>query len=72
MSDDVVVAGMTEADWPQVEAICAAGISTCNATFETTTPSWSAFDSSRLPDHRFVAVRRDFAGSRSSVADVQP
>ena len=59
MSNDVVVMPMTEQDWPQVERIYAAGIEAGHATFEATTPPWEAFDSSRLADHRFVAVHHD-------------
>jgi L-amino acid N-acyltransferase YncA len=47
---------MTAADWPEVEAIYAAGIQTGNATFETATPTWEEFDAGRLADHRLVAV----------------
>ena len=46
---------MTRTDWPAVEAIYAAGIAAGNATFETTTPSWEAFDASKLVAHRLVA-----------------
>jgi phosphinothricin acetyltransferase len=42
-------------DWPAVEAIYAAGIATGNATFETATPTWEAFDGTRLPSLRLVA-----------------
>jgi L-amino acid N-acyltransferase YncA len=44
-------------DWPDVERIYAAGIETGNATFETTTPSWEAWDSSHLEGHRVVALQ---------------
>lgn len=47
---------MTPEDWPQVEAIYAAGIDAGHATFESVVPTWESFDSSRLPDHRLVAV----------------
>jgi L-amino acid N-acyltransferase YncA len=40
----------------QVLAIYQVGIDEGDATFEATAPSWNAFDASRLPDHRFVAV----------------
>ena len=33
-----------------------AGIDEGNATFETTAPTWAAFDAAKLPEHRFVAV----------------
>ena len=59
MSDDVAVMAMTEQDWPQVETIYAAGIKAGHATFESVVPTWTDFDTSRLDDHRFVAMRHD-------------
>jgi L-amino acid N-acyltransferase YncA len=44
-------------DWPAVERIYAAGIATGDATFETETPTWAAFDATRLADQRLVAER---------------
>jgi len=35
------------------------GIDGGDATFETTAPSWEAFDATRLPEHRLVAVDGD-------------
>jgi L-amino acid N-acyltransferase YncA len=43
--------------WLGVARVYAEGIATRNATFETEVPSWEAWDSSHLPDHRFVALR---------------
>ncbi|MFF0273100.1 GNAT family N-acetyltransferase [Streptomyces sp. NPDC094447] len=43
----------------QVLAIYRAGIDEGDATFETRAPDWAAFDGSRLPGHRFVAVDDD-------------
>lgn len=40
----------------QVLAIYRLGIDTGDATFETTVPTWEAFDAAKLPDHRRVAV----------------
>ncbi len=56
MNPDVVVLAMTPEDWPQVETIYAAGIAAGDATFETNAPSWNEFNSSRLDNHRHVAV----------------
>jgi len=42
--------------WPQVRDIYATGIATGHATFETEPPSWAAFDVSKLPAHRLVAL----------------
>lgn len=39
-----------------VLAIYQAGLDTGHASFETTAPSWAAFDASKLPEHRYVAV----------------
>ena len=50
------IRAMTPADWPAVEAIYAEGITTGDATFETETPTWAEFDTSRLSEHRLVAV----------------
>jgi phosphinothricin acetyltransferase len=47
---------MTAEDWPAIEAIYAEGIATGNATFETETPTWQAFDRGHLPRPRLVAV----------------
>jgi phosphinothricin acetyltransferase len=47
---------MTPDDWPAVRSVYADGITTGHATFEVEPPSWDAFDASRLPDHRHVAV----------------
>ncbi|SED16471.1 phosphinothricin acetyltransferase [Streptomyces sp. 2131.1] len=45
----------------QVLAIYRAGIDEGNATFETEAPSWAAFDTAKLPGHRFAAL--DGAGT---------
>lgn len=47
---------MTAEDWPDVEAIFAAGIAGGEATFEKETPSWAQFDAGRIRDARLVAV----------------
>ena len=44
-------------DWPRVCAIYKEGIATGNATFETETPSWEAWDAAHLPAGRIVARR---------------
>ena len=43
-------------DWPAVREIYEQGIAGRNATFETETPSWEAWDRAQLDRHRFVAV----------------
>ena len=47
---------MEAADWPQVEAIFAAGIHAGEATFETATPGWEQFDAGKIHEARLVAV----------------
>lgn len=42
-------------DWPAVREIYQAGIATGEATFETTTPDWEAWDAGHLDEHRLVA-----------------
>ncbi len=46
------------------------GLDSGDASFETTVPTWSEWDSGHLPDHRFVAVaadRRDGAAGGNGV-----
>jgi phosphinothricin acetyltransferase len=52
----VTVAPLLPEHWPAVEAIYADGIATGDATFETATPSWQAWDEGHLPCCRLVAV----------------
>jgi phosphinothricin acetyltransferase len=40
----------------QVLAIYQAGIDEGNATFDTSPPTWEAFDAVKLPEHRFAAL----------------
>ncbi len=47
---------MTGADAAQVLAIYQAGLDGGEASFETQAPAWEAFDATRLPGHRHVAV----------------
>ncbi len=61
---------MTAEDWPQVEAIFAAGIAGGEATFERTTPTWAAFDAGRIREGRLVAV--DDAGDVVGWAAASP
>jgi len=42
-------------DWPRVSEIYAAGVATGNATFETSVPSWDAWDDAHLASCRVVA-----------------
>ncbi|WP_426502935.1 GNAT family N-acetyltransferase [Dactylosporangium sp. McL0621] len=52
----VTIRPMTEADAERVLAIYQAGMDGGNASFEHTAPDWAAFDASKLPEHRLVAV----------------
>lgn len=52
----VTIRPMDAADAGQVLAVYQAGLDTGNASFETTAPSWDAFDAAKLPDHRHVAI----------------
>ena len=47
---------MDPEDWSTVAAIYEAGIATGNATFETSTPSWDAWDAAHRTELRFVAI----------------
>jgi len=53
----VSVAGLRAEHWPEVALIYREGIATGHATFETEVPAWEQWDSARLPEHRFVALR---------------
>ncbi|MET7951965.1 N-acetyltransferase family protein [Micromonospora sp. NPDC005324] len=57
----VTVRPMSADDANRVLAIYQAGLDGSNASFETTAPTWTAFDAARLPQHRFVAVDGDGA-----------
>ncbi|MEZ2444622.1 N-acetyltransferase family protein [Chitinophaga sp. RCC_12] len=50
---------MTSTHGPQVLAIYEAGISTGNATFQTTAPTWEEWDQSHLKSCRLVAAEDD-------------
>ncbi len=57
---ETTIRAMTASDWPEVEAIYAAGIQTGHATFEPAPPAtWEAFDTGKHPDLRLVAVAPD-------------
>ncbi|MGW7439479.1 N-acetyltransferase family protein [Streptomyces sp. NPDC054849] len=56
MAAEINVAAMAPAQADQVLAIYRSGIDEGNATFETTAPTWEAFDAAKLPDHRFAAM----------------
>ena len=47
---------MDASDWPDVVRICAEGIATRAATFETEPPDFDAFDAGHHSEHRLVAV----------------
>lgn len=50
------LAPMTDEHADQVLEIYRLGIATGNATFETEPPDWARFTTTRLPEHRFVAL----------------
>ena len=53
----ILVVELGPEHWPEVARIYAEGIASGNATFETEVPNWERWDSSHLPEHRFVALR---------------
>jgi L-amino acid N-acyltransferase YncA len=55
----VAIRPLLAGDAPQVLAIYQAGLDGGEASFEHTAPTWAAFDRSKLPAHRFVAVEHD-------------
>lgn len=52
---DVTIREMKPADAEAVLALYQAGLDGGNASFETSAPTWEAFDAGRLDEHRFVA-----------------
>jgi phosphinothricin acetyltransferase len=54
-----IVRDMTDADWPQVRTIYAAGIETGDATFDVEPPDFAGFDARHLSAHRLVACADD-------------
>ena len=52
----VRIAAMTADHAREVRAIYQAGIDEGDATFETTAPTWEAFDAAKLAEHRLVAL----------------
>jgi L-amino acid N-acyltransferase YncA len=52
----LVVEQMRAEHWPAVERIYAEGLAPGNASFETETPSWEAFQAGHLPGHLLVAL----------------
>lgn len=56
---DLTVRPMAADDAARVLAIYQAGLDGGHASFETSAPTWAAFDAAKLPAHRFVAVDGD-------------
>jgi phosphinothricin acetyltransferase len=56
---DITVRTMTADDATQVLTIYQAGLDGGDASFETTAPTWAAFDAGKLPAHRLVATNGD-------------
>ena len=56
-SPTVTIEALRVEHWPGVARVYAEGIATGNASFETEVPSWEAWDSSHLAEHRLVALR---------------
>jgi L-amino acid N-acyltransferase YncA len=56
---NITVTPMKTEDWEAVLLIYKEGIETGDATFETKTPSWEAWDKSHLRECRFVARLND-------------
>jgi L-amino acid N-acyltransferase YncA len=66
----MIVRPMTAADGAAVLRIYQAGLDTGLASFETVAPDWAAFDTGRLPRHRFVAVDGDEVAGWVAVSPV--
>jgi L-amino acid N-acyltransferase YncA len=56
---DCRIRQMVDEDWQRVREIYLEGISTGNATFETSAPTWEAWNAGHLPFGRLVAQAGD-------------
>jgi L-amino acid N-acyltransferase YncA len=61
---------MLPSDWQSVKRIYREGIETCNATFETTLPTWEEWDLHHHKDARLVAVVENEAVGWSALSPV--
>ena len=52
----ITITDLLPEHWPEVARIYEEGIVTGDATFETSVPSWEAWNGSHLDAHRFVAL----------------
>jgi phosphinothricin acetyltransferase len=68
----MLIRPMRPADADAVLAIYQAGLDSGNASFETTAPSWEAFGSSKLADHRLVAAEAEPGGELLGWVAVAP
>lgn len=59
MAEPITIRPMLAADAGPVLAIYQAGLDAGDASFETQAPSWTAFDTAKLPAHRLAAVADD-------------
>jgi L-amino acid N-acyltransferase YncA len=59
MNSVITIGSMQPGDWNQVKSIYLEGIATGNATFETSAPSFAAWDKAHLPFARLVARNGD-------------
>lgn len=59
MNPPVQIRELQPGDWSEVQRIYQEGIDGGHATFESIAPDWEAFNTSRLPGHRHVAVAPD-------------
>ncbi|WP_422361612.1 GNAT family N-acetyltransferase [Reichenbachiella sp.] len=66
----MIITPMLPSDWPEVEKIYQDGIDTNQATFETQTPSWEAWDARHHDQPRLVA--KDHDGSVQGWAALSP
>ena len=57
LAEEVSIEEFRPEHWPGVVRVYEEGIATRNATFDTEAPTWDAWDSSHLPEHRLVALR---------------
>jgi len=64
------IQSMRPEHWPSVKAIYEAGLSTGNASFQTSAPSWEEWDKSHLAHSRLVALDGDAVAGWAALTPV--
>ena len=72
MSEAIGVAALEARHWETVEQIYLEGVATGNATFETASPGWEAWDAGHFADLRLVALDGEEVVGWAALSAVSP